>query len=121
MVSLAYFNLDGCGDVIFKRPHVLQQDLTLKGEEMAKEGKCLKGRQALLMIYNGFSLDEARGALFGVTDLTNIKYKGDDHMETFWKTWCGIIGGLKDPLPESQLEQILVKQRCSVYPIHYIR
>ena len=47
----------------------------------------LKGRQVIKMIYDYLKLDTSMQKIYDITDLTNIKWFGDDGAESFMRVW----------------------------------
>ena len=56
---------------------VVGRQLTIKEHSIAEEGRRIKGKQILNMVYEHNRLDEANGALFTIEDILQVELKGD--------------------------------------------
>ena len=55
----------------------LARQITLAEETEAKDGRLLKGRQILTMVYESHNLDEAIGQVFDIENIFNTTLEGD--------------------------------------------
>ena len=78
----------------------LGRQITIATEKEAKEGRLIKGRQLLLIIFEYFKLDEAAGSLYDLTDLMAVRMKGDNpsggQLEAFYSTWESTFLNMKE-------------------------
>ena len=79
-------------------------------EEEAKHGRALKGRQALLIVYRYYNIDEDLGVAYATVDLMNVTWKGDPKMEAFLNDWTMVLGGIKEPPPADLVETLFYRQ-----------
>ena len=65
-------------------------------EAAAKNGKMLRGRQALWLVYQWYKVTEEAGALFDLSDLMKVELEGHN-LSTFQQNWVSILGMKKEP------------------------
>ena len=71
----------------------LGRKLTQAKEVEARMGVMLKGRQALWMVYEYYRVNAEAGALFDLSDLLNVKLRGDA-LEAFMANWDYVLVGM---------------------------
>ena len=79
-------------------------------EEEAKHGRALKGRQALLIVYRFYNIDEDLGVAYATVDLMNVTWKGDAKIEAFLNDWTMVLGGIKEPPSADLVETLFYRQ-----------
>ena len=79
--------------------------ITQKIEEAAAEGKMLRGRQALFIIYEYMRVSELAGALYDLSDLMAVRLN-QDKLESFLNTWESTLTGMKQ-LPDPNTKEVL--------------
>ena len=84
--------------------------ITLATEMAAREGRMLKGRQSLLIVYEHFTVSEEAGALYDFEDLMNVRFKGDNHLESFMNTWDTVLASIDKPPAADIVETLFVNQ-----------
>ena len=66
-------------------------------EEIAQSrNTVLRGRQALVLLYESFKTNTHMALIYSVTDLAKLQYPGDQHMHEFRSKWGLITGSLSD-------------------------
>ena len=77
-------------------------------EEMSKpESKAwMSGRQALRLILNHYKTDDTGRQLFGMHQLENLPWAGDEKIGEFYETWCRMALDQRINLSEEMYEQI---------------
>ena len=90
----------------------LGRKLNLKAELEANQGRLVRGRQLLWMVYSRFKVSEEAGALYeyDINDLSAVSLKGDKNLEEFINNWDATLVGLTEAQPETNLEVLFLKQ-----------
>ena len=70
-------------------------------ELAAKQGKLIRGRQAMFLIHPHHPLDEEHGALYSIRDVLAVRLGGDSKLESFINSWDHVIAGLMKPMMKS--------------------
>ena len=78
-------------------------------EKLMHDGKRLRGRQMLHMVYEYYNMDEGAGAMYDVEDLFAVELKGDN-LEGFLNTYDHTLAGLVEDPGEKMRKPILLKQ-----------
>ena len=79
-------------------------------ETVAKIAKALKGRQALILVFNHYKVDEENSAMLGLADLLSVEFRDDSHLETFLSHWDNVLCSVREQLPDRTLETLFVRQ-----------
>ena len=88
----------------------LGRQLTQATEDEAKRGRPLKGRQALLLIYRYFEINEEAGVIYSITDLMAVRWLGDEKIETFLNSWIAVLSGMREEPPLRVKEELFLEQ-----------
>jgi hypothetical protein len=92
----------------------LGRKITLRTEEEAKAMKLIRGRQILWLIYEEYRINEEAGSLNNITDLMKVTMRKDhtkvDQLSRFLLNWETVLAGIKDPLPDHQLQHMFYEQ-----------
>ena len=88
----------------------LGRQITHASETERREGRCVKGRQLLFLVYQYYRIDEAAGALYNIHDLWNVTFVNDDKMEGFLASWDALLAGMKKTPSDEDLEVIFLRQ-----------
>ena len=104
----------------------VERKLSRLADELAKDGRLLKGRQCLFVLYEQFKLDEAAGAIFSLADLLSVQYRGDADLATFMDNWDSVLCGMEqEPVTEVKETLFLRELRKSTVlreeVLHYER
>jgi hypothetical protein len=81
----------------------------LTEEKEAKEGRLLKGRQILKMIYEAHKLNEEIGQVFDIENILSTTFKGDK-LAKFLQDWDTVLAGQIAPVSELILKPLLHRQ-----------
>ena len=96
----------------------LGREIALQQERAAKDGRLLRGRQALFMIYQHFKTAEEAGALYDLVDLTKVlstTHGGKQiDLTTFLQNWEAVLAGMKVE-PDITIKETLFKEQIKVY------
>jgi hypothetical protein len=88
--------------------------LSLRVDQAAKEGRMVRGRQLLFLIYQRYKTAEQAGALFNITDLMKVRLnKGPDPMkslEGFLNAWETTLADMSAMPAETHLEHLFLEQ-----------
>ena len=76
----------------------------------AKVGKQLKGRQALWVICRYYATKDMVGVVYGIPDLMEVKWAGDEKAGGFLNTWRNVVEGVQHELDVRVLEELLLVQ-----------
>jgi hypothetical protein len=90
----------------------LARRITLTEETEAKDGRLLKGRQILKMVYDSHKLDEAIGQVFDIENVFGVTLKGDN-LAKFLQDWDTVLAGQAEPISEIILKPLLHRQLLS--------
>ena len=86
----------------------------MQQEHAAKDGRLLRGRQALFMIYQHFKTAEEAGALYDLVDLTKVlsTTSGGKQIDltTFLQNWEAVLAGMKVE-PDISVKETLFKEQ----------
>ena len=85
----------------------LGRKLSQAKEVEARRGVMLKGRQALWMVYEYYRVNAEAGALFDLSDLLNVKLRGDA-LETFMANWDYVLVGMAVEPTEDTLKMLFL-------------
>ena len=77
-------------------------------DEAMKRGEILKGRQLGWLIHNWFRISPDMKPLYGLQEITDLKWMGDDKIFEFLHLWKQIVENNVIQLTEPQLAEILV-------------
>jgi len=88
----------------------LGRQITHASETERREGRCVKGRQLLHLVYQYYRIDEAAGALHNIHDLWNVTFVEDNKMEGFLASWDALLAGMKRMPSDEDLEVIFLRQ-----------
>ena len=92
----------------------LGREIALQQEHAAKDGRLLRGRQALFMIYQHFKPAEEAGALYDLVDLTKVlsTTSGGKQIDltTFLQNWEAVLAGMKVE-PDISVKETLFKEQ----------
>jgi hypothetical protein len=88
----------------------LGRQITHASETEHREGRCVKGRQLLFLVYQYYRIDEAAGALYNIHDLWNVTFQEDGKMEGFLASWDALLAGMKKIPSNEDLEVIFLRQ-----------
>ena len=97
----------------------LGRRVTLATEREDKEGRNVTGRQLLKVVYDFYKTDEFVGIVYDISDLTQIKIKGDNpgwrQLQAFRDTWDETLAGM-DKEPGNDILEALFKQQVRHCP-----
>ena len=85
----------------------LGRSIDVKEQRALRDGKMLKGRQVLWMMYDHFRTDENMARCFTIQDLCGIQFPGDNKLEQLRNTWEDKITNQAEPQTNEQLAGIL--------------
>ena len=76
---------------------------------MAKDGKRLKGRQMLEMVYDYHKLDETQHAVYNFENILAVTLKGDK-LQTLLNDWNSILAGQGTSISKKILKPLLLRE-----------
>ena len=86
----------------------LGRRLTLTTEREDKEGRNVTGRQLLKVVYEYYKTDESAGILYDVSDLMNVRIRGDNpgwkQLQDFRDSWDETLAGMENEPSDDILE-----------------
>jgi hypothetical protein len=86
----------------------LGRRLTLTTEREDKEGRNVTGRQLLKVVYEYYKTDESAGILYDVSDLMNVRIRGDNpgwkQLQDFRDSWDETLAGMENEPADDILE-----------------
>jgi hypothetical protein len=65
-------------------------------ETAAKGNRPLKGRQALLLVFQHYRVERSHTSLQGFADLLSLELHGSNDLQTFMDNWDGVLCGVDD-------------------------
>ena len=72
----------------------LRNDIMLRTEALAKEGKMIAGRQVLKMVNPYFRTDVENGSVYDIEDIIAVHLHGNN-MENFLQRWDRVLLGTR--------------------------
>jgi hypothetical protein len=87
----------------------LGRKINIESQLMNAKGAVLKGRQIYWMILNSFRTNPNMGMVYGVRDLSRVRWLGDDRLEAFQSNWFTVINQLRTPMTDGQLAEVLLE------------
>ena len=85
--------------------------VTLRKQDAEAEGRMLTGRQIAWLIYKFYQANPNLTQMYTVRDLTNIPYRGDDHLHAFHFVWQSMLKHMgSDVLDEKTLRETLLSK-----------
>ena len=91
----------------------LSREVNLRAQSISKEGKRLRGRQILRIIFEHYELDQSQGFTFSFTDLLAVNLKNDKQILTlqrFHQDWNATLMSLDEPVGEKILRGLYFRQ-----------
>lgn len=86
-----------------------KRQVMLKKEQASQEGKMIKGRQILWLIYEQYKLNVIDGNHLNLTDLYAVQLHGDN-VVAFLNDWDGCISQLVRLPPPEEMEHLFLRQ-----------
>ena len=104
----------------------LEESIRSYQDDYDKEDRILSGRQISRIIWNWHQTDAESTAMFNVTHLRELAYKGDAHLESFLIAWRRLLRGQEEAISEKNKQRIFEKkiehsQVLKPYLDHYNR
>ncbi len=88
--------------------NALSTDVAQMEQKMAEDnGRMLTGRQIAYNIYLFYQSNPSRDFTYGVKDLTNLVYNGDNAIPAFLQCWRMVISKMKTQLKDEELQELL--------------
>jgi hypothetical protein len=88
--------------------NALSTDVAQMEQKMAEDnGRMLTGRQIAYKIYLFYQSNPSRDFTYGVKDLTNLVYNGDNAIPAFLQCWRMVISKMKTQLKDEELQELL--------------
>ena len=88
--------------------NALSTDVAQMEQKMAEDnGRMLTGRQIAFKIYLFYQSNPSRDFTYGVKDLTNLPYNGDNNIPAFLQCWRMVISKMKTQLKDEELQELL--------------
>jgi hypothetical protein len=86
------------------------RQITQASDDEAKNGRLLKGRQALLIVYKYYEINDCLGVIYNTRDLMAVTWRGDNQMEAFMQIWTNVLSGMKDAPAADTVEELFLEQ-----------
>jgi hypothetical protein len=88
----------------------LGDEIVFRSETEAKQGRLIKGRQILWLVYEYFHARTSVGALYDYEDLLVVALKDESELRLFMHNWDSTVGGLRREPEILLLETLLLRQ-----------
>ena len=89
---------------------ILATKLQTLDEKALLQGKLLKGRQLVWLIFDNFRLNTDMSMVYDIEDITQLQYSGDAKIHSFYRLWFMMTEECEVKLPERKLRNILLKK-----------
>ena len=87
----------------------LARPVNVQKEKLASKGTPMKGRQALLLLYQHFQIGETEGSLLSLQDLLDVRLT-NDNLRAFLNDWESVLAVMAKPPEEDVLETLFRRQ-----------
>ena len=89
---------------------ILTTKIATLDEKALMQGKLLKGRQLVWLIFDHFRLNADMKLVYDIEDITALEYPGDAQIHSFWRLWFMMVAECETTLGEKALRNILYRQ-----------
>ena len=75
-----------------------------------QNNRVLRGRQALLIVYQFYAINATLGAAYSIVDLVGVTWMGDGKIEMFLDRWSSVPMSMPSLSDRKAIEQLFLTQ-----------